>query len=91
MKDCNGIIMAFKYRASVLAALATHGVMPCDDTPPELVREFINDLYVYEIRALKARMLAGFIPKAEYAAHVEQLRKRYPILSLPVQYWRERE
>jgi hypothetical protein len=81
--------MTFKYRASVLAALATHGVMPRDDTPPELIREFINDLYVYEIRVLKARMLAGLIPKAEYAAHVEQLRKRYPILSLAVPYWHE--
>ena len=81
--------MAFKYRASVLAELAKHGVMPRDDTPPEMIREFINDLYVYEIRGLKGRMLAGLIPKAEYAAHVEQLRMRYPILSLPVHYWRE--
>lgn len=63
--------------------------MPRDDTPPESIHEFINDLYVYEIRALKARLLAGLIPKAEYAAHVEQLRKRYPILSLPVRYWGE--
>jgi hypothetical protein len=81
--------MTFKYRASVLAELARHGVLPDNDTPPELIREFINDLYVYEIRALRARMLAGHIPKADYAAHVEQLRKRYPILSLPVHYWRE--
>ena len=81
--------MAFKYRASVLTELAKHGVKPRDDTPPELIREFINDLYVYEIRALKARLLAGLIPKADYAARVERLRKRYPILSLPIRYWRE--
>lgn len=83
--------MAFKYRASVLAELARHGVMPRDDTPPELIHDFINDLYVYEIRALKARLLAGLIRKADYAAHVDQLRKRYPILSLPVRYWLEDE
>ena len=71
--------MGFKYRESVLAELAGHGVAPRDDTPPELIREFINDLYVYEIRALKAK----------YAGRVEQLRLRYPILSLPVIHWTE--
>ena len=81
--------MSFKYRQSVLAELARHGVLPFDDTPPELIREHINDLYVYEIRSLKAKVLAGEIPKQEYAAHVERLRNRYPILALPIRHWRE--
>lgn len=83
--------MSLKYREKVLAELARHGVTPPDETPPELIHEFINDLYRYEIRRLRARLLAGAIPGKEYAAHVEQLRNRYPILSLPVRFWREGE
>jgi hypothetical protein len=65
--------------------------MPRDDTPPEFIHEFINDLYLYEIRSLRARLLAGEIPKKDYAHHVERLRNRYPVLSLPVRYWCESE
>jgi hypothetical protein len=81
--------MTFKYKEPVLAALARHGVRPGDDTPPDLVHDFVNDLYVYEIRALKRKQRAGLIPIRDYADHVKQLRSRYPILSLPVRYWTE--
>lgn len=81
--------MPFKYRESVLSEMARHGVLPRADTPPELIREFINDLYVYEIRALKARLKAGQFPQSQYAGRVEQLRRRYPLLSLPVRHWTE--
>ena len=81
--------MAFKYRESVLIEMARHGVVPHVDTPPELIRDFINDLYVYEIRALKARLKAGDFPRSAYAGRVDQLRRRYPILSLPVKHWIE--
>ncbi|HKP11916.1 MAG TPA: hypothetical protein VJZ91_07380 [Blastocatellia bacterium] len=84
-------LMPFKYREKVLNELARHGVAPNDDTPPELIRDFVNDLYVYEIRALKARLKAGRFPKSEYAARVEQLRRRYPILSLPLVHWVEEQ
>jgi len=79
--------MAFKYRFEVREQLARHGVLPQESTPPELVNDFVNDLYRYEIRKLRTQMLEGFIPKAAYADRVEELRKRYPILSLPVRYW----
>jgi hypothetical protein len=81
--------MAFKYRDSVLAELARHGVKPGDDTPPELVHEYVNDLYVYEIRALRKKQRAGLIAMRDYANHVKELRSRYPILSLPVRHWTE--
>jgi hypothetical protein len=71
----------------VLHQLAVHGVAPRPDTPPQIVREFINDLYVYEIRRLKARLRAGEFPMSEYANRVDQLRRRYPVLSLPLEYW----
>jgi hypothetical protein len=81
--------MAFKYRESVLAELARHGAAPREDTPPDLIHDFINDLYVYEIRTLRRKQRAGEIPKSDYANRVRELRSRYPVLSLPIQYWTE--
>jgi hypothetical protein len=75
------------YRKEVLEELSRHGVTPKAETPPELVREFINDLYVYEIRAMKRRLKEGGIALADYRARVEELRDRYPVLSLPLNYW----
>lgn len=79
--------MGFNYYDHVLAELARHGISPSETTPPELIHEFINDLYVYEIRKLRDRLRAGAFPKNEYAGRVADLRRRYPILSLPVRYW----
>ncbi|HKP84446.1 MAG TPA: hypothetical protein VJZ26_00020 [Blastocatellia bacterium] len=81
--------MAFRYRELVLSELSRHGLKPGGQTPPEFAREFVNDLYLYEIRALRKRMRAGLIPKGDYAKLVEELRKRYPILSLPIAVWTE--
>ena len=80
---------AFKYRESVLRELMRHGIAARGETPPELIREFINDLYVYEIRALKAQLKAGQFPRSAYAGRIKALRRRYPILSLPVKFWTE--
>lgn len=74
---------------TVLDELARHGIIPRDDTPPELIHEFINDLYLFEIARLKKQMLADEIPRHDYARHVGALRRRYPILSLPVRFWIE--
>lgn len=79
--------MEYKYRESVLDELARHGIIPRGDTPPEFVHEFVNDLYRIEIRALKQRMLSGEVLKPDYSKRVEELRNRYPILSLPVRFW----
>jgi hypothetical protein len=83
--------MGFKYRESVINQLINHGIKPDETTPPELVREFINDLYRYEIRLLKKRLLDGLIPQSQYAKTVLELRNRYPVLGLPVQFWTESE
>jgi hypothetical protein len=81
--------MRVKYRESVLKELARHGVIPLDRTPPELVHQFVSDLHLFEIRRLKQQLLAGKIEKKDYASIVEALRRRYPILSLPVRHWVE--
>ena len=80
-----------KYRQEVLNELIGHGILPGPDTAVEFVRDYINELYLYEIRKLRSRMLAGEIPKKAYAGKVLELRKRYPILSIPMQFWVSRE
>jgi hypothetical protein len=66
----------------VLDQLARHGVMPTSFSPPQLVRDFVRDLYKFEIRQLRERMLQGAFPKDEYAGRVDQLRRQYPVLAL---------
>jgi len=83
--------MEFKYRQSVLDELARHGIIPRSTTPPRFVHEFVNDLYVHEIRRLREQMREGLIRKDDYANRIDELRKRYPVLSLPVGYWIETE
>jgi len=72
----------FRYRADVLEHLLRHGVRPTPRTRPELVRDFVRDLYKYEIRVLRERYLRGDFAKREYAERVDALRRRYPVLAL---------
>jgi hypothetical protein len=78
-----------KYRQNVLAELETHGVHPTVESSPELIQEFLSDLYRYEIRKLKGRLKRGDFPRASYRNAVAELRKRYSLLSIPVQFWTE--
>ena len=72
----------FRYKADVLGELWRHGVQPTPHTPPELVRNYVRDLYKYEIRALRGRYLRQEFPKAEYWQRVDSLRRQYPVLAL---------
>jgi hypothetical protein len=55
------------------------------------VREYVRDLYKYEIRQLRARMIRREFPKTEYATRVDALRRAYPVLALqPWQFVLER-
>ena len=81
--------MTFRYRRDVLEALWSHGVMPTPRTPPELVRDFVRDLYRYEIRRLRERYLRGEFTKMEYGGRVEALRRKYPVLALRARDWLE--
>jgi hypothetical protein len=79
-----------RYRADVLEQLLIHGVRPLDHTRPELVRDFVRDLYKYEIRELRERYLRKDFPKTEYAQRVDALRRRYPVLArLPREFVEE--
>src|SRR5437588_502540 len=41
---------AYAYRQDVLDVLAGHGIRPTTQTRPEIVHEFVADLYRYELR-----------------------------------------
>ena len=71
-----------RYRAEVLAQLLPQGVRPTERTNPQLVRDYVRDLYKYEIRSLRERYLRREFPKIEYAGRVDDLRRRYPVLAL---------
>jgi hypothetical protein len=79
----------FRYRREILAELLRHGIRPSASTPPATVRALLNDLYRFELRRLRDRLLAGRIAKPDYASHVIALRARYPLLSIPVALWVE--
>ena len=83
--------MSYEYAPEALEVLAGHGLRPGPGTAPARVREALNDLYRYEIRRLRRRLLAGDIAKEAYSDHVIGLRKQYWLLSIPVERWvRER-
>ena len=79
--------MEVEYAPEALAILEVHGLQPRSSTPPGVVRAALNDLYRYEIRRLKRRLLAGEFPKTRYLDLVVELRKHYWLLSVPVDRW----
>jgi hypothetical protein len=78
------------YRPDVLEQLALHGICPGPSTRPEVIHDYLSDLYRYEIRRLRQALLRGAFPKREYADRVVQLRLKYPLLSLPVRLWQKK-
>jgi hypothetical protein len=72
-----------------MTELERHGLRPDSDTTPEQLREQIHDRYLVEIRQLRDRCRAGEFPRQELKARVIELRKRYALLSVPVDKWIE--
>jgi hypothetical protein len=83
--------MDYDYEPAVLEGLAGHGLLPLPGTPPQFLRDAVRDLYRYEIKALRDSLLAGRFPKADYANQVIALRRRYWLLSVPLQLWTRRD
>ena len=79
--------MTFEYAPEALEILAGHGLRPGPGTPPSLVREALSDLYRYEIRRLRQRLLTGLVAREDYIDCVIGLRKQYWLLSIPVERW----
>jgi len=81
--------MTYRYRQDVLDQLWAYGVQPTSTTPPELVHEFVSDLYRHELRRLRDRLVRREIPKQGYSGRVVELRRKYPLISLKPQQWLE--
>ncbi len=75
----------------MLDALLGHGLRPGPDTRLDLLRDQVRDLYLFEIRRLRRAVRRGAFPMASYAGRVVALRRRYPLLSLPLDRWRQPE
>jgi hypothetical protein len=79
--------MTYVYRDDVLDQLWRHGVHPTPETRPELVHEFVSDLYRWEIRRLRRRYVRKEIPREGYSDRVVELRRKYPLISLKPSQW----
>lgn len=77
----------WSYPPELADALLTFGLKPTADTPPSLVRDALSDLYRYEIRRLRQRLLDGAVAKPNYVDEVIKLRKKYWPLSLQAEHW----
>ena len=75
------------YPPELLVALAGFGLQPGAATPPRVVRDHLSDLYRYEIRRLRGRLLAGEVQKPDYVGLVIALRKKYWPLSITPEGW----
>jgi len=72
----------YRYRRDLVDQLLAHGVRPAGHTPPAVVQEFVRDLYRFELRRLRDRLVRREIPKAGYYDRVVALRRKYPLASL---------
>ena len=79
--------MAYRYRPEVIDALGRHGLVPGPDTAPQFLRDALNDLYRYQIRQLRQRLLRKEFSKEAYVPKVVDLRGKYLLLSIPVAEW----
>ena len=76
-----------RYKRDVLEQLERHGVRPNPSTPPQLVHDFVNDLYRYELRRLRDRLLRKEILKTDYYGRVVEVRERYRLLAEKAWQW----
>lgn len=79
--------MKYTYHPKVSEDLGRFGLRPRPTTPPALAKEFVNDLYRYELRTLRARLVAREIPREGYSDRVVELRKKYFLLSIRLDLW----
>ena len=80
-------VVLWTYPAELRDALLSFGISPRPETSPRFVRDQLSDLYRYEIRRLRDRLLAGEFPKQDYIGHVITLRKKYWPLALTPEQW----
>ena len=78
---------SWSYPPELRSALTSFGLAPTPVTPPVFVRDALSDLYRYEIRRLRLRLLADAFPKSDYIGLVIALRKKYWPLTMTPEVW----
>ena len=68
--------MVFRYRQDVLNHLAGHGIVPKPTTSPQVARGLLNEIYRYELRRLRDRLLLQEFPTSAYLEKVVEIRNR---------------
>lgn len=85
----------YRYRPAILAELARRGIVPTSATPPQLLRDLVSALYVFEIRDRKLRhreleRILGPQTLDAYREAIRSLKVKYqPLLGLPAERWVE--
>jgi len=79
--------MTWTYPPELLEKLLGHGVAPRPDVHPRVVRDFVSDLYRFEIRRLRHWRATGIVRKEDYVERVIALRKQYWVLTLEPSAW----
>jgi hypothetical protein len=79
--------MSWVYPPELVAGLNRIGVPHSGDLSPAVTREAADDIYKDELRALRARLLAGEFDRARYVELIIELRKKFWILTLPLSAW----
>jgi hypothetical protein len=85
-------VAANRYRASVLDQLDAFGIEPGPESDPAMVRAHLNELYTFELRKLRRELVdrearEGRKLRREFSERVLELRRRYALLSQPVESW----
>ena len=85
-----------RYRPDILQRLECFAIFPRPHTDPVVVRDFVKALHTMEIRTMRVaqqrRERAGDTSgRKAYRDAVIALRRKYEVLSIPVQWWTEPE
>lgn len=86
---------SYRYRPGILAELARRGIVPGPQTRPQMLRDLVSALYVFEIRDRKLRhremeRILGPQTLDAYRAAIRSLKEKYqPLLHLPAELWVE--
>jgi hypothetical protein len=78
-----------RLRPAVVADLERHGLTVAPDDTPASLRERLDEIYLADVRRLKARQVSGEIPLRDYSRHVAELKESYLLLGLPLVHWVE--
>lgn len=79
--------MVFHYRPDILGQLLRHGIRPGPETRPAVIFGYLNDLYRYELRALRDQLRQRRFPQSEYFGRVVALRRKYVLVSVHPSTW----